>query len=132
MKYRWATFTAVFGAILCLGAAPAVAAPAEVLEVGGTPVRVAIAADGTAYLGNYGQGGGIFVVPSGATKPTRTISTGGHITTGLALGPDGTLYVATTTDGDQSAVGVIPAGDAGMARTIPVSAGFHPLAGGLY
>ena len=130
MKYRWATFTAVFGAILCLGSVPAVAAADEAaISVNGTPVRVAIAADGTAYLGNYGQGGGIFVVPPGATRASRTISTGGHVTTGLALGPDGTLYVATA-DGDQSAVGVIPAGDAEVARTIPVSAGFHPLAVG--
>lgn len=130
MKYRWATFTAVFGAMLCLGSGPAVAAPDEgTISVDGAPVRVAIAADGTAYLGNYGQGGGIFVVPPGATKPSRTISTGGHITTGLGLGPDGTLYVATA-DGDQSAVGVVPAGAADMARTIPVSAGFHPLAVG--
>lgn len=35
-----------------------------------------------------------------------------------------------TADGDQGAVGVIPAGDAAVARTIPVSAGLHPLAAG--
>ncbi|MDQ1060324.1 YVTN family beta-propeller protein [Arthrobacter globiformis] len=130
MKYSWATFTAVLGTILCLGAAAAGAAPDEgTIDVYGTPVRVAIAADGTAYLGNYGQGGGIFVVPSGATTPSRTISTGGHVTTGLALGPDGTLYVATA-EGDQSALGVIPAGAANVERTIPISPGLHALAAG--
>jgi YVTN family beta-propeller protein len=130
MKYRWATFTAVFGAILGLAAAPAVAAPDEAIYVVGTPVRVAIAADGTAFLGNYGQGGGIFVVPAGAARASRTISTGGHPATGLALGPDGTLYVATADGTNQDVVGVVPAGDTGIARSIPVSAGLHPLAAG--
>ncbi|WP_157365152.1 Vgb family protein [Arthrobacter sp. QXT-31] len=129
MRYRWAASTAVIGAMLGLAAAPAVAAADEAIYIYGTPVRVAIAADGTAYLGNYGQGGGVFVVPSGTTKAARTLSTGGRITTGLALGPDGTLYVATA-EGDQGAVGIIPPGAAGVERTVPVSAGLHPLAAG--
>jgi YVTN family beta-propeller protein len=131
MKYRWATFTAVLGAILCLGSAPAVAAPGEAIHIDGTPVRAAIAADGTAFLGNYGQGGGVFVVPPGATRPSRTISTGGHRVTGLVLDPDGILYVAIVDDApNQDAVGVIPAGAAAVERTIPVPAGRHPLAAG--
>lgn len=131
MKYRRATFTAVLGAILCLSSAPAVAAPEEAIQIDGTPVRAAIAADGTAFLGNYGQGGGVFVVPLGATSPSRTISTGGHTVTGLALGPDGTLYVSIVDDApDQDAVGVIPDGADAVARIIPVPAGLHSLAAG--
>lgn len=41
------------GAFLFLGAAPAVVASSAVLDVGGTPVGVAVGADGTAYVGNY-------------------------------------------------------------------------------
>ena len=131
MKYRWATFTAVLGAVLCFGSAPAMAAPDEAIHIDGTPVRAVIAADGTAFLGNYGQGGGIFVVPSAATSPSRTISTGGHRVTGLALAPDGTLYVALVDDApDQDAVGVIPVGAAIVERSIAVPAGRHPLAAG--
>ncbi|NQD89571.1 hypothetical protein HP499_17445 [Paenarthrobacter sp. CM16] len=131
MNYRWATFTAVLGAVLCFGSAPAVAAPNEAIHIDGTPVRAVIAADGTALLGNYGQGGGVFVVPSGATSPSRTISTGGHRVTGLALAPDGTLYVALVDDApDQDTVGVIQADAAIVERTIPVPTGRHPLAAG--
>ncbi len=131
MTYRSATFTAVLGAVLCFGSAPAMAAADETIQIDGTPVRAVIAADGTAFLGNYGQGGGVFVVPSGATSPSRTISTGGHRVTGLALDPDGILYVALVDDApDQDAVGVIPAGAAIVERTVPVPAGRHPLAAG--
>lgn len=63
MKYRSATFTAVLGAVLCFGSASAMAAADEAIQIDGTPVRAVIAADGTASLGNYGQGAGVFVVP---------------------------------------------------------------------
>jgi hypothetical protein len=93
VKNRSLRVAATVGAVLLLGTAPAVAAPAEVLDVGGTPVAVVVGADGTAYVGNYDGAGGLRVIPPGAARPSRTISTGTHVS-GLAMAPDGTLYVA--------------------------------------
>ena len=59
-------------AVLFLGAAPAVGAPAEILDVGGTPLGVVVGSDGTAYVGDYGATGGIRVIPPGAARPSRT------------------------------------------------------------
>ena len=81
-------------AVLFLGAAPAVGAPAEILDVGGTPLGVVVGSDGTAYVGDYGATGGIRVIPPGASRPSRTLSTGINVS-GIALAPDGTLYAGT-------------------------------------
>jgi YVTN family beta-propeller protein len=105
-----------------------VAAPAEVLDAGGTPVGVVVGTDGTAYVGNYDGAGGVRVIPPGAARPSRTIST--HVS-GLAMAPDGTLYVAHQDSATgKDVVGVIPAGGAGVARSIPVSRGNHLIAAG--
>ena len=93
VKHRSLKTAAAVGAVLFLGAAPAVAAPAEVLDLGGTPVGVVVGADGTAYVGNYNGAGGIRVIPPGAARPSRTLSTGNNVA-GIALAPDGTLYLA--------------------------------------
>lgn len=125
MKNRSLTAAAAMGVVLLLGAVPAVAAPTEVLDVGGTPVGVVVGADGTAYVGNYDGAGGVRVIPAGAARPARTISTGNNVS-GLVMTPDGTLYVAHQDSATgQDVVGVIPAGiPAGanaVARTIQVS-----------
>ena len=93
------------------GRRPPVAAPEEAIYVDGTPVRLAIAADGTAYLGNYGQGGGVFVVPAGADQGVPAPSA-------REVTPPPDSRSARTarstwprrTTRTRSAVGVIPAG----------------------
>lgn len=121
---------AAMGAVLFLGTAPAVAAPTEVPDVGGTPVAVVVGADGTAYVGNYDGAGGVRVIPRGAPRPARTIGTGNHVS-GLAMAPDGTLYVAHQDSATgQDVVGARPAGGAGVARSIPVSRGSHVITAG--
>lgn len=128
---KWSlAVVAAAGAVIFLGAVPALAAPSEVLDVSGVPVGVVVGADGTAYVGDYGAAGGIRVIPPGASVPSRTISTGGY-TSGLAMIPDGTLYVAERDSAtNQYDVGVIPAGAAGVARKFPISAGSHLIAAG--
>ena len=116
-------------AVLFLGAAPAVGAPAEILDVGGTPLGVVVGSDGTAYVGDYGAGG-IRVIPPGASRPSRTLSTGINVS-GIALAPDGTLYAAAQDSATgEAVVGVIPPGAAGVVRSIPVSDGNHLIAAG--
>ena len=70
------------------------AAPADegtVISVGGPPVGVAAGPDGTVYVTRCEWGGGIFVLPPGATAPVRTIRTG-DFPSSVASAPDGTLY----------------------------------------
>jgi YVTN family beta-propeller protein len=126
----WSLAVVAATAFAYLGAVPAMAAPSDVLDVGGVPVGVVVGPDGTAYVGNYGAAGGISVIPPGAVRPSRTISTGGF-TSGLAMAPDSTLYVAERDSAsNQYDVGVIPAGATGVARRIPVSSGSHLIAAG--
>jgi len=130
VKHQSLRTAAAVTAVLFLGAAPAVGAPAEILDVGGTPLGVVVGSDGTAYVGDYGATGGIRVIPPGAARPSRTISTGNNVA-GIALAPDGTLYAAAQDSATgEAVVGVIPAGAAGVVRSIPVSDGNHLIAAG--
>jgi YVTN family beta-propeller protein len=61
------------------------------------------------------------VIPPGAARPARTVSTGNHVS-GPAMAPDGTLYAAYQDSATgQDVVGAIPPGANAAARTIQVS-----------
>ncbi|QCO98208.1 hypothetical protein FCN77_11485 [Arthrobacter sp. 24S4-2] len=85
-------------------------------------------ADGTAYIGDYSSGGGVSVLPPGADKPSRTLTTG-YGAAGMALSADGTLYVERWDFAkQQETMGVIPKGSSGVTRTIALTRGAHLIA----
>jgi YVTN family beta-propeller protein len=110
-----------------VGACPAMAS-GDVVDVGGTPLKVVIDAEGTAYVGNYLPGGGVSVLPSGAGKPSKTL-TAGVSPAGMALSADGTLFVeGWDFDQQQEKLVVFPKGSSEVARTIPLAPGAHLIA----
>jgi DNA-binding beta-propeller fold protein YncE len=103
-------------------------ASGDVVDVGGTPLSVVIDAQGTAYIGDYFLGGGVSVLPSGASKPARTLTTG-FSPAGMALSGDGTLFVEGWDFAQQQEkLAVIPKGSSAVARTISLSPGAHLIA----
>ncbi|GAA3311358.1 Vgb family protein [Arthrobacter ramosus] len=127
MRFSGVLAVAAVGGILLVGAGPAIAS-GDVVDVGGTPLCVVVDADGTAYIGDYSWGGGVNVLPAGANKPSRTLTTG-YGAAGMALSADGTLYVEGWDSAkQQEKLGVIPKGSSGVTRTIALTPGAHLIA----
>lgn len=127
MRFSGVLAVAAVGGILSVGAGPAIAS-GDVVDVGGTPLGVVVDADGTAYIGDYSARGGVSVLPAGANKPSRTLTTG-YGAAGMALAADGTLYVEGWDFAkQQEKIGVIPKGSSGVTRTIPLTRGAHLIA----
>jgi YVTN family beta-propeller protein len=127
MRFSGVLAVAAVGGILLVGAGPATAS-GDVVDVGGTLLCVVVDADGTAYIGDYSSGGGVSVLPAGAGKPSRTLTTG-YGAAGMALSADGTLYVEGWDFAKQrETIGVIPKGSSGVTRTIALTRGAHLIA----
>jgi YVTN family beta-propeller protein len=127
MRLTTVLAAAAAGGILLVGAGPSMAA-GDVVDVGGTPLCVVVDADGTAYIGDYSAGGGVRVLPAGASESTRTLTTG-FGPAGMALSADGTLFVEGWDFAQQQEkLAVIPKGSSGVTRTIALTPGAHLIA----
>ena len=127
MRFTAILAVAVAGSILLVGAGPSMAS-GDVVDVGGTPLSVVIDADGTAYIGDFSHGGGVSVLPPGASKPTKTLTTS-FSPAGMALSGDGTLFVeGWDYDQQREKLAVMPKGSSTAMHIIPLSPGSHLIA----
>ncbi|MBA3871350.1 MAG: hypothetical protein H0X30_19585 [Anaerolineae bacterium] len=64
------------------------------------PAALAVAADGRVYTGSYKTGKLWVITPKGEVSPVATKGEALKAITGLAIAPDGTLYIVDQTDAD--------------------------------
>lgn len=115
------------GGALLISAGPSSASSGDVVNTGGAPLGVVIDSGGTAYIGDL-SGGGVRVLPTGATEASQILKTS-LLVGGIAIAGDGTLYVEGWDPVKrQEEIGVIPKGAAGVERTIAETLGSHLIA----